>query len=121
MPRGHPMPELTLTTDERDTLERWARRPTTAQALAQRARMILVHAGGNRDLGELARPRRIAHVHDRRPVRRGDVGDVRDVTPHDELTTARTVEVADLLDAVGVAHSSSPEAEDGRPHRPRAQ
>jgi transposase len=46
MARGHPMPELTLTTDERDTLERWARRPTTAQALAQRARMILACAEG---------------------------------------------------------------------------
>jgi hypothetical protein len=46
MARGHPMPELTLTLDERDTLERWARRPTTAQALAQRARMILACAEG---------------------------------------------------------------------------
>ena len=46
MARGHQMPELRLTTDERDTLERWARRPTTAQALAQRARMILVCAEG---------------------------------------------------------------------------
>jgi len=35
------MPELTVSADERETLERWARRPTTAQALAQRARMIL--------------------------------------------------------------------------------
>jgi transposase len=46
MARGHPMPELMLTIDERDTLERWARRPTTAQALAQRARMILACAAG---------------------------------------------------------------------------
>ena len=46
MSRGYPMPELTLTTDERNTLERWARRPTTAQALAQRARMILACAEG---------------------------------------------------------------------------
>jgi hypothetical protein len=38
--------ELTLTSDERETLERWARRPTTAQALAQRARMILACADG---------------------------------------------------------------------------
>jgi len=30
-----------LTTDERETLERWARRPTTAQALALRARLVL--------------------------------------------------------------------------------
>jgi transposase len=46
MPRGRPMPELTLTSDERETLERWARRPTTAQALAQRARMILACVEG---------------------------------------------------------------------------
>ena len=38
---GQPMPELTLTTDERETLERWARRPTTAQALAREFRKFL--------------------------------------------------------------------------------
>jgi hypothetical protein len=38
---GRPIPPLTLTDAERETLERWARRPTTAQALAQRARVIL--------------------------------------------------------------------------------
>jgi transposase len=37
---GRPIPPLTLTDEERATLERWARRPT-AQALAQRARVIL--------------------------------------------------------------------------------
>jgi len=31
---------LGLTGEERETLERWARRPTTAQALAQRARIV---------------------------------------------------------------------------------
>jgi transposase len=41
---GRPIPPLTLTDEERDTLERWARRPTTAQALAQRARVILACA-----------------------------------------------------------------------------
>ena len=46
MPRGRPMPELLLTADEHETLERWTRRPTTAQALAQRARMILAYAEG---------------------------------------------------------------------------
>src|SRR5260370_42189129 len=46
MPRGGPMPELLLTADEHETLERWTRRPTTAQALAQRARMILAYAEG---------------------------------------------------------------------------
>jgi transposase len=38
---GRPIPPLTLTDSERETLERWARRPTTTQPLAQRARVIL--------------------------------------------------------------------------------
>lgn len=46
MRTGRPKPPLRLTAEERDTLERWARRPTTAQALAQRARMILACAAG---------------------------------------------------------------------------
>src|SRR5207249_3985314 len=58
MARGRPMPELTLTTDERETLERWARRPTTAQALAQRARMILACAEG-RPNDQVARVERV--------------------------------------------------------------
>ena len=40
MRTGRPIPPLTLTADERGTLERWARRPTTAQALAEPARVI---------------------------------------------------------------------------------
>jgi transposase len=40
------MAPLALTPEECNTLERWARRPTTAQALAQRARMILAGAAG---------------------------------------------------------------------------
>src|SRR5262249_59877329 len=43
---GRPIPMLTLTDEERDMLERWARRPTTAQALAQRARVVLACARG---------------------------------------------------------------------------
>jgi len=38
---GRPIPPLSLTDEERAMLERWARRPTTAQALAQRARIVL--------------------------------------------------------------------------------
>jgi hypothetical protein len=34
MRTGRPIPPLAMTDDERETLERWARRPTTAQALA---------------------------------------------------------------------------------------
>lgn len=43
---GRPIPPLTLTPDERETLERWVRRPKTAQALAQRARIVLSCAEG---------------------------------------------------------------------------
>jgi transposase len=46
MRRGRPIPELALSVEERETLERWARRPKTAQALAQRARIVLACAGG---------------------------------------------------------------------------
>jgi transposase len=47
MRSGRPTPPLTLTAaDERQTLERWTRRPSTAQALAQRARLILSCAAG---------------------------------------------------------------------------
>ena len=34
------MPALTLSPGEREALERWSRRPKTAQALAQRARIV---------------------------------------------------------------------------------
>jgi transposase len=44
--RGRPKAELLLTADERATLERWARRPTSAQALAQRCRIVLACAAG---------------------------------------------------------------------------
>ncbi|HXJ84471.1 MAG TPA: IS630 family transposase, partial [Candidatus Methylomirabilis sp.] len=46
MPRGHQMPALVLSAEERETLERWARRPTTTQGLAQRARIVLRCATG---------------------------------------------------------------------------
>lgn len=44
MRTGRPTPALILSPEERGTLEQWARRPTTAQALAQRARIILLCA-----------------------------------------------------------------------------
>ncbi|PYT17218.1 MAG: IS630 family transposase [Acidobacteria bacterium] len=44
MRRGRPMPALTLSSGEREALERWSRRPKTAQALAQRARIVLACA-----------------------------------------------------------------------------
>lgn len=41
MARGRRLPNLVISTSERETLERWARRPKTVQALAQRARVVL--------------------------------------------------------------------------------
>jgi transposase len=44
MPRGPKPVPLTLTPADRETLERWTRRRTTAQALASRARIVLACA-----------------------------------------------------------------------------
>lgn len=47
MRTGRPIPALNLTEEEREALQNWARRPKSAQALALRARMILLCAEGN--------------------------------------------------------------------------
>ena len=47
MRTGRPIAPLSLTVEEREMLERWARRPKSAQALAQRSRMVLECAAGN--------------------------------------------------------------------------
>jgi transposase len=44
--RGRPKAPLVLTDDERQTLERWSRRATTAQALALRCKIVLACAEG---------------------------------------------------------------------------
>jgi len=44
---GRPLTPIVLTTDERSALEGWARRRTTAHALALRARIILRAADGD--------------------------------------------------------------------------
>ncbi|MGH7379743.1 MAG: IS630 family transposase [Candidatus Methylomirabilales bacterium] len=46
MRRGRPTPPVRLTVNERETLDRWARRPKSAQAVAQRARILLACAAG---------------------------------------------------------------------------
>ena len=43
---GRPTVEVELSEDERDTLERWARRPKSAQSLALRCRIVLECATG---------------------------------------------------------------------------
>jgi transposase len=50
---GRPTPDILLSEAERETLERWARRPKSAQALAQRCRIVLAAADG-RINGEIA-------------------------------------------------------------------
>ena len=44
--RGRPTAQIALSDDERETLERWARRPKTGQALALRCRIVLAAAEG---------------------------------------------------------------------------
>ena len=46
MRTGRPIPALSLNTSEREVLQNWSRRPKSAQALALRARMVLLCAEG---------------------------------------------------------------------------
>jgi transposase len=52
--RGRPKAPLVLTDEERQTLQRWARRAKTAQALALRAKLVLACADGatNKEVAE---------------------------------------------------------------------
>ena len=53
--RGTQTAELVLSADERETLERWERRPTSAQALALRCRIVLACAEGGSNTEVAAR------------------------------------------------------------------
>ena len=44
--RGRPTVEITLSGDERQTLQRWAQRHSSAQALALRCKIVLACAEG---------------------------------------------------------------------------
>lgn len=55
MARGRPIPPLSLTAVERETLLRWERRRTTAQAAALRSRIVLLCAEGNTNTAVAAR------------------------------------------------------------------
>src|SRR5712692_7814868 len=52
--RGPPPARVVLSEEERETLQRWARRPKSAQALALRCRIVLASAQGgtNTEIGE---------------------------------------------------------------------
>ena len=47
MRTGRPIAPLSLAAEEHETVECWARRPNSAQALAQRSRIVLECAAGN--------------------------------------------------------------------------
>ena len=52
--RGRPTSDVALTDEERDTLERWAWRPKSSQALALRCRIVLACADEERTNGDIA-------------------------------------------------------------------
>jgi transposase/transposase-like protein len=52
--RGRPTVPITLSAEERETLQRWARRHSSAQALALRCRIVLACAEGDRTHAEIA-------------------------------------------------------------------
>jgi len=47
--RGRPTVRITLSDAERETLQRWSRRHSTAQALALRSRIVLASSEGRTD------------------------------------------------------------------------
>ncbi len=53
--RGRPTARVLLTAEERETLERWARRPKSAQALALRCRIVLAAAAAETNTAIAAR------------------------------------------------------------------
>ena len=55
MRTGRPIAPLSLAGEERERLEEWARRPKTAQALAQRSRIVLECATGRSNLAVASR------------------------------------------------------------------
>ena len=55
--RGRPTVEITLSAEERATLERWARRHSSAQALALRSKIVLACAAGGATHAEIAAER----------------------------------------------------------------
>src|SRR4051812_22290429 len=52
--RGRPTVDIVLSDDERETLQRWARRHSSSQALALRCRIVLACADGDRTREEIA-------------------------------------------------------------------
>lgn len=69
MPKGRPLPPLELSDEEKLKLQRLTRRSSTAQALARRARMILLSAQGlsNAEIGRRleVRPHTVGRVRTR--------------------------------------------------------
>ena len=61
MKRGRPKPPTTLTIEQREQLEEWTRRRSTAQALARRASIVLLSVDGLNDM-EIAKRLRTTRI-----------------------------------------------------------
>jgi len=58
---GGPKAALVVSTDDRETLERWTRRRTTSQSLAMRARVVLACSSGMSNV-EVAEELRVSNA-----------------------------------------------------------
>src|SRR5207244_11695517 len=94
--------------EARTGLRTWRRLAIDDHDAVDRAHLVRMRFRPDRQRRELSWMLRIAHVDDRRSVRRLHVADERRRAAHDHLTAARTIEVPDLLDPARLAHSRVP-------------
>ena len=107
---GRPTTRVTLTDDERATLQRWARRPSSAQVLALRSRIVLASADGRTDT-EVAAELKVHPVTVSKWRRRFAVDRLEGLTDAPRPGAARTVG-DDVIEAVLVdtLESAPPDA-----------
>jgi hypothetical protein len=97
MPHGPPTARVVLTSEEGETLVRWARRRSTAQALALRARIVLACAGPRTSRMACSPRVRRAPGHGRRPAAARRLAGLKD---DPRVGTPRRISDADVERAI---------------------
>ncbi len=139
---GRPTAQIRLSEEERETLERWARRPKSAQALAFRCRIVLAAAEGRSNKAIAAElgcnpttvgkwrnrfaQRRLEGLHDEprpgkpRTIDDDDVERVIVKTLEEQPTDATHWSTRSMAAATGMSRSSGASASSRAPARRRA-